>query len=58
MAISFKRARDIVILTLGSLGFLQQVFLAREPNYLVMGGALSLLLGVPLIRFEDKKGDS
>jgi hypothetical protein len=57
-AVSFKRVRDIVILTLGSLGFLQQVFLAKEPNYIIMAGTLSLLLGIPLLRFEDRKGES
>ena len=51
----YKQLRDIWLLVLGSAGFLNQVFLAEQPNYLIMGGSLTLLLGVPVIRLDDKR---
>ncbi len=53
-----KRVRDVTLLTLGAVGFLSQVaaqFSGGQPNYIIMAGALSVLLGVPLLRADDRK---
>lgn len=53
---TLKQFRDGWLLALGSVGFLHQVFVAEHPNYLVMGGSLSLIFGVPIIHIGDKRG--
>jgi hypothetical protein len=53
--VNHKQLRDLWVLALGSAGFLHQVFLAVAPNYLIMGGSLTLILGVPIIRLDDRR---
>jgi hypothetical protein len=58
---NFKTIRDVWLLCLGTIGFLQQVFLAREPNYLLVGGSLAILGVAPLLRLDEarrKTGDN
>lgn len=52
-----KKVRDIWILVLGTIGFLQQVVgvvLDNDPNYLILAASLTLLGTVPFLRADER----